>query len=131
MQTGPGERRPDMAFGPGEVDDRSGQETMMNKPTGRQESAKPLDRSMVSVRARQTPEPSQSAADLQPAVLALLDPTGHRVGGVCRVDVAPYDAAAHVIVPCDLHHCLQQIAHKGEYLEFGQHAHEIAGCYLL
>ena len=131
MQTGPGERRPDMAFGPGEAEDRSGQETMMSKPTGRQESSKPVDRSMVSVRVRQTPEASQSAADLQQAVLALLDATGYRARGVYRVDVAPYDASAHVIVPCDLHHCLQQIAQRGEYLEFGQHAQEIAVCYLL
>ena len=103
----------------------------MSKPTSRQESAKPVDRSMVSVKVRQTPEPSQSAAARRLAVLALLDATGHDVEEGYRVDVAPYEASAHVITPSDAHHGLQHIAHKGQYREFGQHPHEVAGCYLL
>ncbi len=73
----------------------------MSKPTACQESAKPVGRSMVSVRARQTPEPSQSAATHRSAVLALLDATGHRAEEVYRIDVAPHDASAHVIIPCE------------------------------
>lgn len=103
----------------------------MSKPTGRQQSAKPVNRSMDSVRARQTPEPSQSAAGCRPAVPAHLDTTGCRVEGDYCVNVSPHDTPRHAINPCDLPHHPRHIAHKDQHRKSGQHTHEIAGCYLL